>query len=73
MVEQERPTPQRDERQKLSLIDYNIAMLMMPDLHGRESWSTPLVLAQWVATIRADERAACLTNSNRTRTVGDCE
>jgi hypothetical protein len=43
----------RDENIELDTTDYEFAMAMMVDMGGREWWSIPKVLAQWVATIRA--------------------
>ena len=42
-------------------VDYATACVMMADLHNRESWSVPFVLAQWVAKIRQHERGSVLT------------
>jgi hypothetical protein len=38
------------------VLDYETAMLIMGDIESRSSWSTPFVLAQWVAKIRKYER-----------------
>lgn len=43
---------QRDEKLKPSASDYEAACDIMSDIQNRESWSTPKVLAQWVAAIR---------------------
>lgn len=43
---------ERHEGTKPDLVDYETAMKILADIHGREAWSTPRVLAQWVAEIR---------------------
>lgn len=44
--------PERDEEIELEAFDYDVACNIMEDIQGRENWSTPKVLAQWVATLR---------------------
>lgn len=36
--------------------DFETACAMMADIEGREAWSLPRTLAQWVAKIREYER-----------------
>lgn len=43
---------ERNEEIKLEVLDFEIACAIMGDIQNRETWSTPHVLAQWVATIR---------------------
>lgn len=47
----------RHDKTEPEVLDYKTACVIMADLHSRENWSTPHVLAQWVAEIRAHGRA----------------
>jgi len=51
---------ERDEDMELEVSDYEIALRIFYDIHDCEPGNVPLVLAQWIATIRGQERAFCL-------------